>query len=263
MCGTLQHPLMEAKSPKVSRRRFSRESWADKSFPSDFHLFSPTVHHYVLAASVTGPVMHCAIWGLRHKLDQEQHRTVCAGPARARFGSIAWPSDSFLGVGRKDQGPVIAPRLASICCISTYSQSHDCRRPIALWSLICDLLLDACLAMCFSASSCSSQPSWASHRVSKRRKYCSHPSSEASSQLCRELIFPDRQSGLSSYPQQTLPFHTCKLRSGAHSRQHGRSRPHKIRGLGQVGAACKAHPLTRALQAPSTGPALASGRVTP
>lgn len=122
--------VMEAKSPKVSRRRFSRDPGLTE-LPLRLPAFS-TVHHYVQAASLTGPVMHCAIWGLRHKLDQEHHRTVCAGPARARFGSIAWPSDNFLEVGRKDQGPVIGPALGSIICyISTYSQSHDCRQPIA------------------------------------------------------------------------------------------------------------------------------------
>lgn len=106
--STLQQSVMEAKSSKVPGRRFSRDPGLTE-LPLRLPAFS-TVHHYVLAASLTGPVMHCAIWGLRHKLDQEQQPTVCAGPARARFGSIAWPSDSFLEVGRKDQGPVIAPR---------------------------------------------------------------------------------------------------------------------------------------------------------
>lgn len=100
---------------KVPGRRFSRDPGLTE-LPLRLPAFS-TVHHYVLAASLTGPVMHCAIWGLRHKLDQEQHRTVCAGPARARFGSIAWPSDKILEVGRKDQGPVIAPRSPASCYI--------------------------------------------------------------------------------------------------------------------------------------------------
>lgn len=101
--------------------------------PRDFQLFPPTVHHYVLAASLTGPVMHCAIWGLRHKLDQEQHRTVCAGPARARFGSIAWPSDSFFGSWKKGTKAQSLPLASPASCyISTYSRSHDCRRPIAV-----------------------------------------------------------------------------------------------------------------------------------
>lgn len=129
MCSALQHFCDGSQVSKASRRRFSRDPGLTE-LPLRLPAFS-TVHHYVLAASLTGPVMHCAIWGLRHKLDQEQHRTVCAGPARARFGSIAWPSDNFLEVGRKDQGPVIGHSLASIFYISTYSQSHDCRRPIA------------------------------------------------------------------------------------------------------------------------------------
>lgn len=111
-CAAMQHPsVMEAKSPDdVS----AEKSWADKSFPSELPAFPS--HG---ASLRTGCEPHWPGDALRHLGSETQagpgtsNRTVCAGPARARFGSIAWPSDNFFEVGRKDQGPVIAPRLAS------------------------------------------------------------------------------------------------------------------------------------------------------
>lgn len=125
--GTAQHFVAAGHSlSQISKRRFSRDPGLTElplRLPAFFFF---AVHHYVQAASLTGPVMHCAIWGLRHKLTRNKHRTigVCVlGPARARFGSIAWPSDNTLEVGRMNKAQS-SPSLDRICYISPLICSH-------------------------------------------------------------------------------------------------------------------------------------------
>lgn len=177
---------------------FLQRSWADRASP-------PTSSFFYRASLRTGCEPHWPGDALRHLGSETQ-----AGPGTAAY-CVRWPSPSKVWFHRMALGQLFGswkkgPRashcssLASICYILPIvihmiaaGRSLLLRSSLSGSSLVCffppwpycpwPLLLRQ------SASSGSSQPSWASHRVSRERKYCSHPSPEASSQLCRELIY--------------------------------------------------------------------------
>lgn len=133
MYSTLQHSVMEAKSPR-SWTTFLQRSWADRASP-------PTSSFFYRASLRTGCEPHWPGDALRHLGSETQ-----AGPGTAPY-CVRWPSPSKVWFHRMALGQLFGswkkgprtshcPSLASILLYSTYSQSHDCRRAIASLAIL-------------------------------------------------------------------------------------------------------------------------------